>query len=103
GHDLALLADGTVIDWNDTTGALNPVPAGLSNAVAISAGELTSLALKADGTVIGWGTGLDMGGSLKIPADLTNAVGISIKWDHSLAMAADGSLVAAWGTNFSGE
>src|SRR5665213_866484 len=53
---LALKKDGAAAHWgsesiyNDAT-----PPAGLSNVVAIAAGDGHTLALKSDGTVIGWG------------------------------------------------
>jgi alpha-tubulin suppressor-like RCC1 family protein len=49
---LALTADGTVVQFGASS---TPVPAGLSNVVAISGGYGNALALKSDGTVIGWG------------------------------------------------
>jgi len=46
----ALKSDGTVATW----GACLYPPTGLSNVVAIAAGNGHSLALKEDGTVVGW-------------------------------------------------
>jgi alpha-tubulin suppressor-like RCC1 family protein len=52
-----LTLDGTVVVWGGAGGDSGPmqVPTGLSDVVAIAAGEYSSLALKADGTVVAWG------------------------------------------------
>lgn len=87
-HNLALLADGTVVSWgnnyygrlgdgtwDDRTTPVRVCAVGatdcnanpLSGVVAISAGELHSLALLSDGSVVAWGAGwfgaLGYGGS----------------------------------------
>ncbi|MEW6426816.1 MAG: SBBP repeat-containing protein [Thermodesulfobacteriota bacterium] len=66
-HSLALKADGTVVAWGAGTTSLTSggsngvewgqsmVPAGLTNVVAIAAGERHSLALKDDGSIVVWG------------------------------------------------
>src|SRR5206468_5857790 len=68
------------------------VPAGLSNAVAVSGGEAHSLALKSDGTVIGWGDNSQ--GQITIPSGLTNAAAIDAGRYHSLALRSNGTVVA---------
>ena len=50
-HNLALLADHTVVAW----GLENTVPASATNVVAIAGGWWHSLALRADGSVVAWG------------------------------------------------
>ena len=87
---------GTVIAWGDNRIGQTSVPSGLSNVVAISAGEWHSLALKADGTVVAWGA--DHG----VPPDLTNVVVIAAAGFHNLALTADGT-VRAWGQNDHGQ
>ncbi len=83
----------------DTSGQTN-VPPGLSNAVAIAAGDKFSLALKSDGTVAAWGAG-DRG-QTNVPFGLTNVVAISAGSQHALARLTDGSVVA-WGDNAKGQ
>ena len=117
-HRLALKDDGTVVAWgagstptNDVPAPLdesepppslvdNPdfgqsvVPAGLTDVVAIAAGEYHSMALKRDGTVVAWG--YNASGAATVPVGLSNVVAISAGWFHSLALRRDGTVVA-WG------
>ena len=51
--NLALKADGTVVEWR--LGSVSPAPAGLRDVTAIAVGSGSYLALKRDGTVYGWG------------------------------------------------
>ncbi len=92
---LALKADGTVVGINSTY----PVPAGLTNVVAISA-DHSYLALKSDGTVVAWGN--NQYGETIVPAGLNNVVAIWSGGYYSVALKADGTIVA-WGLNTSGE
>jgi uncharacterized delta-60 repeat protein len=85
-----------VVAWGDNSYSQRTVPAGLSNAVAIAAGDQHSLALRADGTVVAWGD--NSFGQTDVPAGLTNAVAIAAGSDCSLALRADGTVVA-WGAN----
>ena len=70
-HGLALRADGTVVGWQGPT-ALEveewTVPAGLSNVVAISAGQLQCYAVRSDGITVAWGW--NNHGQTQVPADL---------------------------------
>jgi hypothetical protein len=79
------------------------VPAGLSNVVAISAGDAHSLALQNDGTVVAWGDIFNSSGWAPeiVPTGLSNVVAISAGYDHSLALKNDGTVVA-WGDNNDG-
>jgi len=70
------------------------IPPGLTNILAIAAGDWHDLALKSDGTVLTWGN--NDYSQLSIPADLTNVVAIAGALYHSLALKADGTVVS-WG------
>ncbi|MGO8699326.1 MAG: hypothetical protein ACLQVY_16590 [Limisphaerales bacterium] len=63
---LALLAGGSVVGWNNTGVLTNPLPAGVTNTVAIAGDLETFLALQADGSVVVAGGGPL--GSLSFPA-----------------------------------
>jgi alpha-tubulin suppressor-like RCC1 family protein len=117
-HSLALLSDGTVKSWgyddggqlgDDVSLTSKPTPvtvSGISNAIAIAAGEFYSLALLSDGTIRSWGE--DGSGQLGDDASLTskptpvsvsgisNAVAIATGGYHSLALLSDGT-VKSWG------
>lgn len=95
-HNLALLADGTVMVW----GSQSYVPAGISNAVAIAAGYGHNLVLKADGTVVAWGN--NDRGQATVPLDLSGVVAIAAGGWHSLALKSDGTVVG-WGNNDRGQ
>lgn len=116
GHSLALRDDGTVWAWGantfgqlgDGTGTdrLDPVQVvGLTNIVAIAAGDYHSLALRSDGTVWAWGDnfygqlgdGTPTGRIAPVQVvGLTGITAISAGVTHSLAVRSDGS-VWAWG------
>jgi hypothetical protein len=91
--NLALRSDGTVVTWGFFALPSQYPPTGLSNVVAISAGNSHSLALKEDGTVVGWGDN-----SYGQPAGLSNVVSIAAGYQHSIALRAD-STVVGWGLN----
>lgn len=95
-HNLALMADRSVLAWgNNIRGQCN-VPSGASNVVAIAAGDPPNLALRADGSVVAWGLNND--GQCNIPVSATNVVAIAAGGGNSLVLREDGSLVA-WGNN----
>jgi len=88
------LIAGQIWAWGDNTyGQLN-VPANLTNAIAVSAGERHAVALRADGTLIAWGD--NTFGQTNVPPSLTNVVAVDAGYLCSLALKADGS-VAGWG------
>jgi uncharacterized delta-60 repeat protein len=90
----AFAVGGTVYAWGyDAFGALN-VPAGLTTAVEVAAGNYFSMALKADGTVLTWGD--NAFGLLNIPPQATNVMAISTRGYDCLVLRGDGSLVQ-WG------
>ena len=91
-----------VWDYNYGQGS---VPDGLSNAVAVAAGDYHSLALRADGSIAVWGQyyyGDYNYVSAYVPAGLSNVVSVAAGANHSLALRADGT-VAAWGYNAYGQ
>jgi hypothetical protein len=106
--DLALLSDGTVMEWSG--GPPAPVP-DLSEVVAVSAGDGFNLALLRDGTVMAWGDddygelgdGSTEGSATPVPVTgLSEVTAISAGYDSSLALLRDGT-VMAWGLNQNGE
>ena len=102
GYDFSLAVnnDGTVVVWGDDSFNQTNVPAGLTNAVAVSGGEKHSLALKSDRTVLVWGS--HQFNQTNVPASLTNAVAASSGGYHCVALRDDGN-VTAWGLNNSGQ
>ena len=76
------------------------VPYGLSNVVAIAAGNYHTVALKSDGTVVAWERN-DIGES-SVPEGLSNVVAIAAGYAHTVALKQDGTMVA-WGYNFFGQ
>jgi len=106
GYSLALKAGGTVISlgyhctWTPSGRDYDvPVPAGLSNVIAIAPGLNHALALIKTGQVVAWGG--DYYGETKVPSGLTNVIAIAAGDYYSLALKADGRIVA-WGGYYSG-
>ena len=66
---------GTPVAWGSNDSRQSTIPAGLTDVVAVAAGNQFSLALKADGTVVGWGRGSR--GQLSIPHGLTGVTAIA--------------------------
>jgi alpha-tubulin suppressor-like RCC1 family protein len=118
-HNLALLANGTVMAWGanesgqlgdgTTTSRATPVPvSSLGGVVAIAAGGAHSLAIRADGSVVAWGNNdfgqlgdgtLTKRSSPVVIATLGTGVGlIAAGNNHSLAVKAGGALYT-WGSN----
>jgi alpha-tubulin suppressor-like RCC1 family protein len=98
---LPVLPAGTgVIGWGDDSAGQSTVPPGLTDVVAIAAGDAHSLALQADGTVVGWG--LDDAGQATPPDGLGQVVAIAAGGRHSLALQADGTVVG-WGLDDAGQ
>jgi alpha-tubulin suppressor-like RCC1 family protein len=110
---VALKSDGTVATWGGESVYKDATPpAGLSNVVAVAAGNGHTLALRKDGTVIGWGfnnvgqaTGvpttydpcISPGAEVRISGEiLSNIVSIAAGRGYSMALKKDGTIVA-WG------
>lgn len=70
------------------------IPAGLTDIVAISAGNSFVLAVKSDGTVVAWGS--NVLGQCDVPSDLTGVVTVAAGNSHCLALRYDGTVVG-WG------
>jgi hypothetical protein len=60
------------------------VPAGLSNVVALAAGDFHTYALKDDGKIVAWGD--DLSGQIAVPATVTNATSLASGNYHGLAL-----------------
>ena len=90
-ESLALLKNGTIMQWGQTNVA---IPAGLTNVTAIAAGTNFSLALLQNSTVVVWG--LNNYGQTNVPAGLSNVVAIAAGGAHALALKQNGTVVV-WG------
>ena len=99
---ISLQSNGVVVAWGDNSFGQTSVPAGLSNVVAIAAGDFHTLALRADGTVVGWGD--DSYGQTDVPGYLNQATAVASGYYHGLALEppmlqmqrAAGGLVLRW-------
>lgn len=109
-HSLALQSDGTVLAWGDnSSGELgdgttlerqSPVAVtGLTDVVAVAAGDYRSMAVVGDGTVWTWGEG-----SLAPTqsAGLADMTAVAAGFGHYVALKRDGT-VWAWGSNSYGQ
>jgi len=81
-----------VVTWGNIWA---PVPADLTNAVQISAGDNVGMAATADKRLVIWGN--NYYGQLDVPPDLTNIVAVAAGNAHCLALRDDGTVVA-WGS-----
>ncbi len=118
-HSMALLKNGTVMVWGDNpwgqlgngaTGGFSDVPEavkGLSEVIAVSAGETDSFALLKNGTVMAWGENFwgQLGDGTETTSNvpvavkgLSGATAVSAGWHNSLALLSNGT-VMAWGEN----
>ncbi len=86
--------------WGDNPFEQQNVPYGLSNVVAIGAGENHSLAIQSNRNVIAWG--YNFHSQTNVPAGLTNVVAASGGDTHSVVLKNDGKVIA-WGYNNSGQ
>lgn len=99
----ATLAVSPVAVWGGTgTSSGLFVPDGLTNVIAVDAGEYHSLALMQDGHVAAWSWGANAYGETNVPLDLTNAVAVAAGNYSSLALRDDGT-TTAWGNNEYGQ
>ena len=90
-RNLALRADGMVAMWSGSSSTPAAIRGGLSNVVAIAAGDGGydhNLALKADGSLTAWGA--NAFGMGVIPPGLTNVAAIASGGAHNLALVGVG-------------
>lgn len=78
------------VPWGNTAGGLSTPPAGITNPVAIAAGEGSYLVLQSNGTVVGWGW---YTGVASPPAGLTGVVAIADFIESALALQSDGTII----------
>lgn len=103
----AQLSVSQVAVWGSSA-MLTNVPPGLTNLIAISAGEDHLLALKADGTVAAWGRAISFWppGSANpltnVPSGLNGVTALAAGLSHNLALRSNGTVVA-WGDNSYGQ
>jgi hypothetical protein len=88
------LAQSNVVAWGNDNYGKTDVPAGLTDAVAVTGGFSHSLALRFGGMAVAWGD--SRYGQTSIPPELTNAVAIAAgaAGFYSLALRPNGHLVA---------
>jgi alpha-tubulin suppressor-like RCC1 family protein len=88
-------ATNRVIAWSPSSSALTNIPPGVSNVIALAAGDYHALALLESGRVASWAQpGFQV--VEQPPPGLSNVISIAAGTWHSLALGKDGS-VRAWG------
>jgi len=92
----ASLLLGPILAWGATnigpnTPAQLLLPLGLTNAIAVAAGDNHGLGLRPDGLVATWGTGTPA--LTNVPAGLSNVIAVSARRNNSGALLADGAVV----------
>lgn len=95
-HGFAIQTNGNLIPLSfgaEDYGQLT-VPPGLSNAVAATGGQETSIILRDDGTLVAWGG--DENNLTNVPAGLSNVVAVKCGDYQCLALLRDGTL-RVWG------
>lgn len=85
-----------VFAWGTNNSGVLDLPFGLTNVVALAAGQSHNLALKADGTVIGWGE--NSYGQCVAPQEVTNIQAVAAGGQFSLVLRQNGT-VHAWGSS----
>jgi alpha-tubulin suppressor-like RCC1 family protein len=91
---------GTVVGWGRNDETQISIPADLTNAVQIEAGNFHSIALRATGIVQVWGW--NGYGELNMPPGLSGVSQIAAGLYHNIAVKTDGSVIA-WGRSDFGQ
>jgi hypothetical protein len=93
-----------VVAWGGNADGQLQVPLGLSNVVAIAAGDHHGLALHADGTMVAWGAARPLYnyGQATAPANLGGVMAIAAGGLHSLALLRNNTVVC-WGADNYGQ
>jgi alpha-tubulin suppressor-like RCC1 family protein len=94
----AVSANGEVLIWPAV--AVNLIPPGLSNVVALALGNAHALTLKSDGTVIGSGNNSFQ--KTNVPAGIRDAIAVAAGSEFSVILRRNG-IPYAWGNNASGQ
>ena len=89
-----------VIAWGNNSYGQTNLPAGLTNVVAISAGNQHGVALTESGRVVAWGN--SSFGITSVPSNLTNVTAVEAGAFHTIALQ-NGTVTAWGGYNFHGE
>jgi len=98
-HTIALLEDGRIITWGDTSWGVNQVPNEKWSSV-FAAGAAYSMGITQSGEFKFWGH--DSSGIGTIPAFGARVKSLPAGSYHQIALLEDGT-VKAWGRNFSGQ
>lgn len=86
-----------VFAWGANQSGVLDLPFGLTNVIALAAGQAHNLALKSDGTFIGWGD--DSSTECDPVAGATNIVAVSAGDEFSLVLRSDGTAIS-WGNTY---
>ncbi len=102
-NSLALLSDGTIVWWGDTSVPTPTAVSGVSGAAAIATNGFDSFAVLSDGTLLCWGTPTEPGcgsgtGTMQSVSGLTNVVGVDAKGQDVCAWDSAGD-AWCWGDN----
>jgi trimeric autotransporter adhesin len=80
-----------VVVWGGTDYGTSAVPAGLTDIIAVAAGNDHCLALRSDGTLAAWGRDKTL---TTVPKGLRHVVAVAAAQCHNLALRSDGHVVA---------
>lgn len=97
-----LQGNGHVTSWGDSAFAFgrDTVPARVTNAISVAAGNAHAVAVLNDGRVAAWGNNSYR--QTAVPANLVGVKSVAAGYNHTLALLQNGNVVA-WGSNEFGE